>query len=101
MVVEVLVAQGEAEDPLGEHGLCRWMTQIGLRGSGMAASKASTKPIAWTASRSKNAPASEVMVPPAKSATTAPREPRLEKTTGGELHLSCDGLASLRVRFCG
>ena len=36
VVVEVLVAQGDGDDPLGEHGLLVVDDQSGWRGSGMA-----------------------------------------------------------------
>ena len=64
VVVEVLVAQGDAEDPLGQHGLLVMGDQTGSRGSGMAASRASKRPRRRSTWRSSRAPASVVSRPP-------------------------------------
>ena len=78
MVVEILVAQGDGDDPLGEQGALVVDDETGWRGSGIAASRASKRPSRSATSRRSSAPASVVSRPPWKSATTF-LDPRLEK----------------------
>ncbi len=68
VVVEVLVPAGDAEDPLSQEGALGVMSE-GLRGSGMAASPASSNPSCRSAWRSNRSPASEVIDPPENAAT--------------------------------
>ena len=99
MVVEILVAQGDGDDPLGEQRFWSWTMKTGWRGSGMAASRASKRPMRSATSRSSSAPASVVRRPPWKSATTV-LGPRVEKRSGSGLQsviamaLRVEGIAS-------
>ena len=84
MVVEILVAEGDRDDPLGEHFFLVVDDEPGISRvrNCLVEGLEQTDPLADFAQ--DRAPASDVNRPPRKSATTD-LEPMLESTTGSRL----------------
>jgi hypothetical protein len=99
VVDQVLVAEGDPEHPLADQG--RHLVLDALRRPCVAeARRERTKPMAQSVAPSSSAPASEVMTPPSKPATTARLSTGANSNSVGLHSVGIGGLLCVAVRLC-
>src|SRR3954453_11654444 len=100
MVVEVFISQRNADNPLHHQRLDRGLGVSGMRLSLKQAARRRVRPSTRSVAPSSNAPASLVMAPPSKEATTARPSARAKSNWSG---LHCVGIGDLlccAIRLC-